>query len=394
MLLSIIWIVSRRPQHQVPSHATSLISSIVASSTNNPIAEAVARIQNGFAPDDIKNIPTDAYTGSGSSQNSNTRNPSQPVYPKKERGDAPYSLSESALRAAIYIPSSFTYGRTTPLIMVPGTGSTGYLTYRGNFIKQFTGSSFADPVWLNIPDFLYDDAQVNAEYVAYAINYIAGISRNKSSVSVMAWSQGNLDTQWALKYWPSTRKVVTDLVSISPDFHGTTTANTACPLGTPCPPAVIQQEYDSNFVRTLRKNGGDSAYVPTTTVYTATDTIVIPQSGANASAIIKDARGVGVSNSELQVVCAGGTAGVYATHEGMLYNSLSYALAVDALTHPGPGKTNRLNLRTVCNQPASPGLTVEDIAITEENIVIALVANLAYPDKVTVEPPIKPYATS
>lgn len=210
-----------------------------------------------------------AYTGYNSDQNDNTKEPATQVFPTKAAADAPYSLPAGQLRGAIYIPSSFGYGATPPLIMVPGTGSTGFLTFTGNFIKQFTGSPFADPVWLNIPDYLYDDAQLNSEYVAYAINYISGISDNKN-VSVIAWSQGNLDTQWALKYWPSTRSVVSDFISISPDFHGTEVSYQSCTDILACPPAVIQQEYDSGFVTTLRKDGGDSAYVVS---YTHRDTM-------------------------------------------------------------------------------------------------------------------------
>lgn len=294
--------------------------------------------------------------------NVNLASPEDTIYPQKDYSDAPYSLSEAKLRAAIQIPRSFSYGQIPPLIMVPGTGSTGCLTFRSNFIKQFTDSSFADPVWLNIPDFLYNDAQQNAEYVAYAINYISGISENRN-VSVIAWSQGNLDAQWALKYWPSTRKMVSDLIAISPDFHGTTLAtSTGLPLN---PPSILQQDYNSQFVSTLRSSGGDSAYVPTTSIFSSTDEIVSPQSGVNASAFLQDVRGVGVSNSELQIVCDGYLPGKYATHEGMLYNALAYALTVDALTHTGPGRTSRINLGEVCNQVASPGLSLSDVVATE-----------------------------
>jgi hypothetical protein len=202
--------------------------------------------------------------------------------------------------------------------------------------------------------------------VAYAINYISAVSSNKN-VSVIAWSQGNIDTQWALKYWPSTRSVTSDLISVSPDFHGTVTAYLYCPgtVSTTCTPSIIQQEYTSNFIATLRSNGGDSAYVPTTTIYSGADQVVQPQSGTNASAIMGDARHVGVTNNQAQIVCPGQPAGGNYTHEGMLYNPLTFALAVDALTHPGPGLPSRINLNTVCSEAVTPGITANDVVLTE-----------------------------
>jgi hypothetical protein len=345
---------------------TSILASVFSSTPTNLFANVVELAANGLSPGDLGNVLTTYSAGCNSETNNNPRNPSAAVYPKKSSQDAPYSLTEAQLRQAIYIPSTFTYGNVPPLVMVPGTGSKGCLTFGANFIKQFTGSSFADPVWLNIPDFLLDDAQVNAEYVAYAINYISGISGNKN-VSAIAWSQGNLDTQWALKYWPSTRKVVSDFISISADFHGTQLAYLTCPEfpKIPCPPSVIQQAYNSNFINRIRGNGGDSAYVPTTSIYSSTDSVVQPQTGTGASAYIKDARNVGVSNSEVQSVCNGKPAGLFYTHEGVLYHPLAYALAVDALTHAGPGQTSRLDLNAICNTITSPGLSLADVVATE-----------------------------
>lgn len=66
--------------------------------------------------------------------------------------------------------------------MSPGTGVTGTLTFSGNFLQQLTGSATMDPVVLDIPDNLLDDAQVNSEFVAYAMNYVSGIS-NDAQVS-------------------------------------------------------------------------------------------------------------------------------------------------------------------------------------------------------------------
>lgn len=44
----------------------------------------------------------------------------------------------------------------------------------------------------------------------------------------------------------------------------------------------------------------DTLTVPTTSIYSAVDEIVSPQMGEFASAFLKDARGVGVFNCELQ----------------------------------------------------------------------------------------------
>jgi hypothetical protein len=230
-------------------------------------------------------------------------------------------------------------------------------------------------------------------------------------VSVIAWSQGNLDTQWALKYWPSTRSKVSDFIAMSADFHGALAADIICPTGAPCAPSFKQQEYNSNFITALRSNGGDSAYVPTTSVYSATDEVVQPQAGTNASAYILDARHVGVSNTEVQTVCPGQPAGGFVTHEGILYNPLAYSLAVDALKNPGPGSLARIKTSQVCPCYVAPGLNLNDFLLTESKLksplctpnlcshfllsdalITSIMTNLAYEPKVTVEPPLKSYA--
>jgi len=379
--------------------ATSMLSSIIASATaksNSSLYEIAAQyILNGLGPTDIAAVVAGYSAGDNSPANSNTATPSKIIYPKASAQDAPYSQNEASLRQVIHIPATFTYGKVAPLILMPGTGSRGGVNFDSNFIKLFTGSSFADPVWINPPGFQLEDAQLAAEYIAYAINYISSISGNVN-VSVLAWSQGNIDTQWAYKYWPSTRKIVSDHIAISPDYHGTILAELICPNGFPCSPSIYQQEANANFIRTLNTDDGDSAYVPTTTLYSGVyDEIVEPQQGTGASAFLKDVRGVGVTNNEAQTVCSGYLlgAGGFNTHESMLANSLSYYLAVDALTNPGPGDINRLNKDMVCGSLLPPGLTLTDLLATESTIPIAAVLLLLGPAGfVTSEPPIRSYA--
>ena len=379
-----------------PEQAISSMSKIYqASPTPNNIFNAIGRtVADGLTLDDVASIEgfvEGALTGENSEKNNNPREPSVTVFPKSSPSDAPYELSESELRGAIYIPPDFQYGRQgapQPLILVPGTGDTGFTTFQGNLIPLLQGSTVGDPVWINIPGYMLNDAQTNSEYVAYAINYIYGIS-NQRDVAIVGWSQGNLDTQWVFKYWPSTRERVTDHVAFSPDYHGTVLADFIS-LGEPLPPSLLQQQYNSDFVTTLRRDGGDSAYVPTTTIYSGfIDEIVQPQTGKGASAFLKDARNVGASNNEVQKVCPGQPAGSFFTHEGTLYNSLGFYLMVDALTHDGPGEVQRLDLSSVCSYYLTPGLDLGDFLVTENTLLIAGVSILTYPDPVTAEPPIR-----
>ena len=319
-------------------------------------------------------------------------NPSLPNVSKD--GDPRFSVDEAILRAAIYIPSTFVTlnaSNIPAIVMVPGTAVPGGQTWAVGYAKKFIQDRIANPVWLNIPTNTLQDAQVSAEYVAYAINYISQYTGGRN-VSVIAFSQGTINTQWALKYFPSTQKVVSDYIGISPDYRGTVLAQVLCPgfPRRPCPPSILQQFDNSTFVRILRQNGGDAEIVPTTTVYSATDQIVQPQSGPNASGFLLNA-----SNNLIQELCPSQPAGLIYTHEGLLYNALGYALAVDAITNEGHANASRMlaNNPNICLLPTIPGLTVDDV-VTLESVAITAVLNIVtYFPKQFDELPIRGYAT-
>ena len=182
----------------------------------------------------------------------------------------------------------------------------------------------------------------------------------------------------------------------SQDYHGTIDATGLHPLpvGAPLPPSLIQQAYSSNFIKTFRGGGGSSAYVPTTSIYSGFfDEVVEPQQGRNASAFLKDTRGVGVTNVDIPSTCPKGTpAGLFADHESVLANGLTYALVTDALSHNGPADLSRINLAEACATPFAPGLTTADVLDTESTIPFAVYQIAVYNPKVLTEPPIKKYA--
>ncbi|KAF2848566.1 alpha/beta-hydrolase [Plenodomus tracheiphilus IPT5] len=377
-------------------------SAIWASPTTRTdfFAAIATQVANGLVLDDTLNtVLTGGLPVGENSVNNDNPPPPTTIYPKKEEADAPYTLSESALRQALFIPKGFTYGAKPPVLFIPGTGSYGGSCFGSNLRKLLTGQDYADPVWLNIPGALLGDAQTNSEYVAYAIHYLSSVS-NDSRISIISWSQGGLDTQWVLKFWPSTRKLVRSFLPVSPDFKGSVLANVLClsldskiGLNPLCAPSVIQQQSTSQYIAALRRDGGDSAYVPTTTFYSGFfDEIVEPQQGTIASAFMRDARRVGVSNNEVQRVCAGQAGGSFYGHAGVLFNPLTYALVVDALTHEdGMGDLSRIDVKSVCGGYAAEGLGLDDVLATSGLIPVAAVLLVTFPERRSTEPVLRGY---
>lgn len=176
--------------------AVSRLQAVYAKTTPKGIFQAAAQIiASGIHRGDLTSALA-AYTTQNSPQNSNRQAPTK-IFPKKNPSDAPYTRTQQELLERIYIPPTFTYGKKPPVILVPGTGARGGNTFSGNFIKTLTGQSWADPVWINPPGFMLADIQLNAEDVAYAINYISSITGGRK-VQMVGWSQASIATQWAL----------------------------------------------------------------------------------------------------------------------------------------------------------------------------------------------------
>ena len=165
-----------------PSSIPQLQAELQKIITTNPgdIFQSASEILlNGLAGGDYAQI-TSAYLVESNTNNINLLPPRTPVYPKANPNDAPYSVSEALLRAAIYIPPTFTYGRIPAVIFLEGTGAFAGENFGPNYGKLLQGSTIGDPVYLNIPTRNLFDKQVAAEYAAYAVNYISGISGGKN----------------------------------------------------------------------------------------------------------------------------------------------------------------------------------------------------------------------
>lgn len=201
---------------------------------------------------------------------------------------------------------------------------------------------------------------------------------------------GAVDTAWALQYWPSAREVVADVINISAGYKGTPLLDALCLLPV-CEYSLWQQRPGSNFIDTLREGGGSSAYVPTTSIMSLTDEFVPQLGGESASGYIFDVRHVGATNVFVQEVCAGQLGGGVYTHSGTMASNLAYELALDALTHDGPGHVGRLNLDSACGSVVIEGMSVLDVVETENTSPVTLY-NIFTHKAEPGEPPIRPYA--
>lgn len=345
-----------------------------------------------------------AQEGKGIDSPHNNNPPIAGLYPQKAEGDAPYSVPEDQLRAAIYIPETFTYGKKPAVLFVPGTASYGGSVFKSNLRKLLAGTH--DPVWLNVPGNLLLNTQINSEYVAYAVNYVAAAA--KTNISTITWSQGGLDMQWALTYWPSTRSAISHFFPVSADFHGTIVADVLClkvtdgpPVssGLRCAPALHQQRYNSAYVTALRAAGGADAYVPTTSFYSGrVDEVVQPQSGKGASAYIGDARAVGALNVQVEAECGPGHlllgGNSFYGHAGVLYHPLTYALIIDALAHGDAGDLSRIDVNSICSTYAARGLDLGDVIDTVALIPIGGALILTAPEQSLDEPALQPYVAA
>ncbi|KAI9621057.1 hypothetical protein H4Q26_013251 [Puccinia striiformis f. sp. tritici PST-130] len=172
------------------------------------------------------------------------------------------------------------------------------------------------------------DVQLTAEYVAYAIKYLS--TQSGQPISIVSFSQGGLD----VPFWPSAARVVRNFVALAAPFHGTTLASVVCPLldvigG--CLPALFQMISSSRLVKALNApvpGSGARALVPTTSVYSRNDEIVVPQTGSRPISALD-----GASNIAVQDIC--GVTHV-ADHFLLIGDLAAYSIAVDALMSGRP----------------------------------------------------------
>ena len=275
------------------------------------------------------------------------------IYAPLDRPGPALSVPLAQLKASLVCQAGVSHATVEPVLLNPATGVTVDQNFDWNWEPALTRLGIPWCAY-NAPGHTLADIQTSGEYLVYAIRTMHAMAGRR--IAVMGHSQGGMSMRWALRFWPDTRSMVDDVIGFSGSNHGTT----ALPAGycqlAGCEPASWQQLATSQFIAALNSGAETFPGVSYTEIWTHTDEVVQPNgSAATASAAVHTGGGR-ITDVATQDVCPDDT---YEHLSVGTVDPVAYALAVDALTHPGPADPKRVP-SSVCAQTLMPGVNPTD----------------------------------
>ncbi len=272
-----------------------------------------------------------------------------PAYAPLDQPGPPLSVPAAQLRAALYCQPGVRHAAVEPVLLSPATGVDPAENYSWNYEPALTKLGIPWCAY-TAPHHTLDDVETSGEYLVYAIRTAHALAGRP--IAVLGHSQGGMSMRWALRFWPDTRPMLDDVIGFSGSNHGTTVLSASvCGLG--CPAADWQQLSTARFIAALNSRAETFAGISYTEVYTHTDEVVQPNSGPHASAALHTGAGA-IRNVATQDLCP---ADPYEHLAVGTIDPVAYALAVDALTHPGPADSARVaRIPGLCSQSTMPGV--------------------------------------
>jgi triacylglycerol lipase len=296
-------------------------------------------------------------------------------------------VSDAKLRASLHCQKSVRNAKRTPILLVTGTGIDGSEAWPNGPQLSLTAER-RPSCYVDFPEHTTADVQVSVQYLVYAIRAMA--KRAGRRIAIYGVSQGGLLPRWALSYWPSLRRLATDVVAVAGTQHGTTAfsgvldaCGSSCRLTAAAWQQVAGAKLQDALARYPDETPGRTAW---TTVRSLDDEVVQPTSGPNPSSALR-----GAANVVIQRVCPGRQV----NHIRTGVDSVSYAALIDAVTHRGPASVKRFSPR-VCSRPFAPVLDEQQTrAGISALIALAAARTLEGADGgklVRAEPPVRAYA--
>lgn len=315
-----------------------------------------------------------------------------PAYAPLDRPGPALSVPAADLKAALHCVGDFRHGHLEPVLLSPGTSATPEQNFSWNYERAFTAQNRP---WCDVtmPYHTLGDIQVAGEYLVYGIRTMYAMSGRR--IAVLGHSQGGMSMRWALRFWPDTRHMVDDIIGMAPTNHGTTAGGSCVQGETSCVPAAWQQAATANFIAALNSYAETFRGISYTNVFTHTDEEVKPSdSAATASSSLHTGAGL-ITNVATQDICPADT---YEHNFMGTVDPVTYALVMDALTHPGPADPARIST-SICTEVYQPGIDPANPqnylqpAMLAPAIVSIVVpdANLVGAPETSSEPPLKCY---
>ena len=305
-----------------------------------------------------------------------------PDYGPINRSGPRLSVPRAQLAAALSCTPTVAHATRPPVLLVAGTALTPQANFSWNYERALTALKLP---WCTIalPNSGMDDIQVAGEYVVFALRTMHTASHRK--VDVIGYSQGGMVPRWALRYWPGTRRLVEDDVGLDASNHGTLDAR-YCELTSSCPAAFWQQRTGAALLAALNSRQETFAGISYTEIYSATDEVVVPNLPAASSSSLSGGGGR-IANIAVQSICPADLS----EHLAMgSYDPVGYALAIDAITHPGPADPARVPA-SVCTHAFQPGVDPATFVTDYAAYLGAVGSAIAGAAQVPAEPALRPY---
>ena len=309
------------------------------------------------------------------------------TYAPPDQPGPPLSVPQGDLDRALSCTGGISGASRAPVLLVHGTAENPRSEFSWTWEPALNKLGIP---WcaVALPGDAMGDIQTAAEYVVNAIRTMH--ARAGRRIAIIGHSQGGMLPRWVFRFWPDTRSMVDDLIGLAPSNHGTFTAVPVCVAV--CPASFWQQRAGSEFTKALNSYQETFPGISYTDVYTHTDEVVTPNFSDNGSSSLHGGGGQ-ISNVAIQRICPLDVSEHLAVGS---YDPVAYALAIDALDHPGPADPARIDRSGGLCLPTTfmPGVNPATFVTQEADLAASIAAAIAGAQEVPKEPPLRCYVTA
>src|SRR5689334_15540847 len=136
--------------------------------------------------------------------------------------DPPLTVDQATLDASLECNTPFDDARE-PVLLVHGTFATGNENWSWNYLPNLLGLGY-DVCVVTMPDRSTSDIQVQSEYVVNAVRAMAAMAGGRK-IDILGHSQGGLQPRWVTRWYPETRALIDDVVTLATPHNGTALAS-------------------------------------------------------------------------------------------------------------------------------------------------------------------------